>query len=322
MTYSRKLLHTLHESKNSGNRDEISQTLVLNALEGKELTLAEEYHACNIIALLRTIDNQKAYDISKLDCCKNYRFKHLYMLYFYDLNGYKKVVNAVGEIPYEQKQKDVDYLNSQYLQWQEVIKDKQNGDGLLNFISKETTEHLNVLRRYCRSRNIGSHYHNYLKKSLTLHGKQIYNTVKEFYQEVDFAEQILEIGQHRVLLNSYSYVHILFRHYAGGIKQYQNKSYHFNQLINFKEIPLVLYEIINSYSILHIEKFNGSNLFLKINGQNYAIWFKLFKRSERVIGEQRYLRVETFYPIELERDFRKLSHMELQEERNGYAFYI
>ncbi|QEE49157.1 hypothetical protein FUA48_06055 [Flavobacterium alkalisoli] len=324
MIYTREKLNNVKFSEDRVLHQQYVQKLLTEAQNGTELTLAEESYLCSVVKLLREEgSNKRAYNIKELNYCKNYCFTNTYLMYFLDVNGHKKVVDAFGEIPLHKKKVDVEYLHKEYQEWLKFIENKQNQDNLLGYISKETGQQLKELRKYCQRTFAGSRYHEALKKSLVLHGKYIYLVVKEYYQEQSFTEQSISINNESIVINGYTYVHTVFRHYSQAIKQHQTKSYHLDMMIDYKNLPTVLYELLRCYNEnIPPTSFNKQYIFFRFNETDYAIWFKRLTRYVKGNLKEDYLRLETFYPIMENRDKVKIAKMTLTNTNCGYSYYI
>ncbi len=325
MKYSRKKLDSfLDKPVNKTEYDAIAQDLVNSVLRGDKISLAEESFACSIINLLRTADtNELAYDITKIDSCKNYRFTTKYLHYFADLNGNKVVIDAYGEIPIERKKKDVEFLEKEYNNWENFLKTKLNENNLIGFVARETEHQINEMLKYGVKRMLGSRLLNYLKKSLTLHGKYIYLTVQEAFQEHGKEELTFDLDGNVILIDSYSYVHTLFRHYSQSIKQHQlDKSYHFDENIYFKNIPGFLLELLMCYSKSKSSiLFNKQNLYFQLGGSYYAIWFKKLTKTLKGGTKVEYLRVQTLYPVKIMEELEKIKKLKPELTNCGFEFW-
>lgn len=325
MKYSREKLNSfLDKPFNKAEYDAIAQDLVNSVLRGEKVSLAEESFACSIISLLRTPDtNELAYDITKIDSCKNYRFKNKYLHYFADLNGNKIVIDAHGEIPIERKRIDVEFLEKEYNAWKQFLKTKLNENNLIGFVARETEYQVKELYKFGVKRMLGSRFLSYLEKSLTLHGKYIYLTVQESFQEQGKEELTFDFDGNKILIDSYSYVHTLFRHYSQSIKEHQlDKSYHFDQNINFKDIIGFLLELLTCYSKSNSSTFfNKQNLYFKFKGVYYALWFKKVNKTLKGGAQTEYLRVQTLYPVQLKEELEKIGKLKSEVTNCGFEFW-
>ena len=325
MTYSRDKLESLQNLDPSADKTEynaVVHDLVNRVLTNETISLAEEQFACGKLRMLRNEKNELAFNIDDYKACKDFTFRNRYLLYRDDLNGHKPILDYYGEIPKVLKQKDVEYLNLEYKNWQTQIKGKATGNDLIAHVSKETNEQLKIQKKYCDRRLIGSNLKNYLDKSLILHGKYIFLLVKEFFQELKSNQIIITINEHDILIDSFTYVHIMFRHYAAKIKEHQNKSYHFDKNIGFKIIPSVLQNILECYKLESISsEFNGYSLYLRINQKPYAIYFKRTTKYLKGNIKKEYKRLQTFFPIEKDSELSKIVTLEVYKAKCGIEFF-
>ncbi|OIQ15794.1 MAG: hypothetical protein BM557_10850 [Flavobacterium sp. MedPE-SWcel] len=294
---------------------------MIEAEKNNTLTLAEESFLCSVIKILRRNGSMEyAYKLKDLAYCNNYRFRSTYLLYFLDLNGYKETSDAFGKITPQKKDEDISYLNLEYKSWLQTIKGKQNENNLIGYISNETGKQLKELRKFCKRTFTGHRYHNYLEKSIILHGKYIHQIINEYYQEQKFSEQKIIIDKKTIIINAYTYVHILYRHYSKAIKQHQNKSYHFDSSIDYQNLPSQLYKVLQCYKS-NITSLNDDYIYFKLNNTNYALWFKKQTRYLKGGVKEDYLRLETFYPISFKSDYDRIASMKLLKTSCGYNFY-
>lgn len=325
MKYSREKLNSFSgEANDKSEYDSIAQELVKTVLEVKNVSLAEESFACSIIKLLRKDGiNELAFDISQVEKCKNYRFKNAYLLYFSDLNGYKQVIDPSGIIPEKQKTLDVTFLENEYQTWKKLLKDKIQENSLIGYVARETEHQIKELQDYGSQSMLGSNYLKYLEKSITLHGKYIYLTVKESFEEIGNTEINFNDGNNNFLIDSYSYVHTLFRHFAKSIKQHQiDKSYHFDQNIKFDNIPNFILELLKCYSTSDFSKsFNKQNIYFKFKGSYYAIWFRKLKKNIKGGAVSEFLRAQTLYPVENIEELEKIKKLKSEITNCGYEFF-
>lgn len=325
MRYTREKLQSLrNQSELTPEFQKAVQILVSKVLSGENLTLAEEHFVCAIIPQLRNENSETVYKIKDLPLCENYRFRHVYLLYSNDLNGYENIMNYDGEISQDQKKEDVEYLQNEYEKWESYISSKLNGSNLINYIAQETNQQLKQLNKYCEELKIGSNRKEYLKKSLLLHGKYIYLLVKEYYEEKGIDEEIIGVNGKAVLIDSYTYIHTMFRHYSAHLKQHQeNKTYHFDKNIGFKTIPDFLSRAIYCYAGQEeSSNFSDRSLYFKYNGTIYAIWFRPFSKFLPGGLKKEFLRVQTFYPVERESELLNLEELEELETDCGFIFLL
>lgn len=325
MNFTREELQSLNlEQGNPVDFEEIAQTLLGKVFANEELSLAEEQFVCGIIENLRNDKAERNLNLHDYCSCKNYLFRNRYLLYFNDLNGYNKIVNHRGEIPLERKQVDIAFLQKEYEDWSSFIVNKLNGNLLINYVAQESKFQLNALDKYCERMHVGANRKEYLKKSLVLHGKYIYLLVKEFYQELGKDYEVIEMNEQKILIDGFTYVHTMFRHFSEQIKEHQaGKSYHFDENIGFKEIPSFLQKAIRCFvNLPESKEFDFKNLNFIFNGSKYSIWFRPFAKYLKGSKKIDYHRVQTFYPIENQVDLEKIkNHLEVKTNC-GFNFLI
>lgn len=318
MSYTKIKLDSYQEL-NSDELKEIVQDLVNKVINDKTLSLAEENFICGIMSIMRCVNNEPI-DIKTYTNCNNYYFRSKYLIYHNDLNGHKKIVDYNGEINFITKQEDVNYLNQTFRNWLTFMDENKDIDNFMKYIYDENCFHLKALKKYCFKNNYGANYRIYLEKSITLHSKYIYLLVKEFFQELGNDEIIININNYNILINPFSYIHIMFRHFSGHIKEYQNKTYHFDEYIGFKNIPTILLEILNLYKSNTINtNFNGVSLYLRINTKPYSIYFRKIFNSN--LNENVY-RLQTFFPIGEIKELEKLSNLQIVRISESIEIYV
>lgn len=144
----------------------------------------------------------------------------------------------------------------------------------------------------------------YIEKALILHSKYLYYQVREYYEDTDPTEEVLIICEELIVINHYVYVHTLFGHFAEDLKfNRPGKTYHRIKNFDFLNLPKEILTILSLY-VNHIDcrSFNKQSIFLNLSGIDYAIWFRKMKRSVKGNALLSYLRVQTFYPVELKND--------------------
>jgi len=273
MTYSRKHLQKL---RNSPRDKKVIEDLLGRFHDGDALTLGEEDVTCGILKILRGQDGHYAYDVSKLGGCENYYFRHIYLMYAFDLDGINDIYAAYRRVSDGQKKIDVQYLESQFHGWNQKVSEGKTGDVLLDHLIDETQLQVGTLNRYCKLNHIAKERKEYLIKSLFLHSKYIFLLVKEYYQEVKVSEDIIEIHGCKIVIDPYCYVHTLFRHLGAMVKDYQvGKTYHIDEQILFKSLPSFLARIvvIVKRNCCKLE-FNRSSINIIFNRRKYVIWLK------------------------------------------------
>jgi hypothetical protein len=317
MAYSKSYLDKFLIQENYGTDEHksVTQGLLDKLTSGLELSLAEEEYACSTMFRLRSAKGEFIGNIDKYNC-KNFWFRNRYLSYWNDINGEGRVFDYKGEITLDQKEKDKVFLQGQYEEWRLIIYGKTDDD-LIRYIANETIHHVNKINKYCKKNWIGSFRREYLIKSIIIYSKALYYIVKEYYEELGTTEEQIVFHDRTILLDSFSYVHTMFRHYSYIIKEYQgDKTYHSDENIDFWSIPNFLKNVIE----LFITNFDPNQLQQSINfiynNKTYTLWLREYKRSRPGNVVELFQRVQSFYPVEQPVDIlrvKKLTKVEIGE---------
>ena len=145
----------------------------------------------------------------------------------------------------------------------------------------------------------------------------------EYYEENPLEEQLTLCGQ-LVVIDFFVYIHILFGHFAAAVKfNRPGKSYHTTSDVDFRNIPKDVLRILSAYhNGIDCRHFTSQRIYLNLKGTDYAIWFREMIRSVKGIGQESYLRVQTFYPIELPEEVAKIKALTATKVADTLLFYI
>ena len=112
-------------------------------------------------------------------------------------------------------------------------------------------------------------------------------------------EERIDFFNTSVLIDSFCYIHILFRHYSSSIKQHQlDKTYHYDENIDYKKIPLFLKDVVIKFKDnCAQDDFDRNKIYLSFGDKTYAIWFRPIQISKPGNLKESILRLQTFYPI-------------------------
>jgi len=327
MFYSREYLKKFDNPGEFGTEEfhRVTQELITKIQSGEKLSLAEEDYTCAALELLMTNDPSSKNDTPQVfDYCKNFWFKNRYFLYFNNIECVGEVFYYKNFVSTEQKTKDREYLEKEYQKWAEIISKPISGDKILQYLSTETQHQLKEIERYCKNVKIGSPREEYLKKSIILHSKFIYLIVREFYQENGKDEERIYFFGKTVIIDSYSYIHILFRHYSASIKQHQpDKSYHYDENIDYKNLPDFLKDVIDKFKVNFTEEdFDRNRIYFDFGKTTYAIWFRVINISKPGNVNEIFLRLQTFYPVKKESESATIKEFKKVKIEPSIAFLI
>jgi hypothetical protein len=326
--YSRTLLDSFKPGENWGSplHKSITEDLLKKlTTSSDELSMAEARYICNYLPILRSFEtNEATLDPFDFEKCKEAFFSVRYLIYHNDINGYRKHTDWNGVIPPDIQRRDIEFLEQQYQEWVPVIKRENHSDAILKHLASETRHQLKKIEAYSNQVGYGEHRREYLRKSITLHGKYIYLLTKEYYEELGDFEQILSISGKKIVIDSFAYIHSFFGHFAAHIKVHQqDKSYFSDERIDFKNFPQIIFEIISIYfDSFGDASFNGRSIFFRLRGTIYAIWLRPMQRSLRGSIVEDVLRLQTFYPATQARDLGIVGSLSERVISSELSFFI
>jgi hypothetical protein len=84
----------------------------------------------------------------------------------------------------------------------------------------------------------------------------------------------------------------------------------------------VIKDILTDYNqAAKCANFNSERIYFNLKGTDYAIWFRAMTRSIKGKGQESYLRVQTFYPVELPEELGKLRSMIVIKANQHLSIY-
>lgn len=242
--------------------------------------------------------------IEDYECCDNPKFKFIYLTHARDINGFKKnkVTKPIRNFEYIVKRKEIKkdlyYLTKKAREWKMIVKTNFHKEVLLQHSVKETREDLKELRKLPKYKNNiqGIHTPSYIAKenSILLNSKWLYCVALEIFESLDSSDFISEINGIKIEFNEYSLIHIVNRHFAKILKQYDTKkSFHYD-LFKPRILSTQIKEIITFIDSSTLLKDKAiDKIAFQIDGIDYIIY-----TSEKVRGNAIYRRLNTFFPVD------------------------
>jgi hypothetical protein len=316
--YSRQYLNRFYDSSlllTPEHRVMLGELLDMVS-NGDKLTIAESCYAAVILPLsVPPIDPRLFPEL------ENGVFDVLYHTYYSYLNGHPKARNAFGLIPAEKQREDVILLERHYQTWKVEIENERHSEEVKKHVAAETRQQLREHKKLTANRGLGSNKLEYDRKSIILQSKMIYLKVAEFYQELGILRQDLTLCGHEIWVDSYSYIHILFRHYFPSLNNHLHKDYHFDQSISFDNLPSYMRQFISRYfTNIDCQCFNRRSIYLRYRGTVYAMYFEpkqvFTGRSKRTV-----LRLETFFPVSVASLVNHINQMSEKQASGELSFF-
>jgi hypothetical protein len=242
--------------------------------------------------------------IEDYDSCDNPKFKFLYLVYARDIHGFKKskMYKPVRNIEYQVKKKEIKkdlyYLSWKAREWKAIVKTTVHENELLHQSAKEAREEIKELKKLPKYKKDiqGIYSANYIAKenAIVLHTKWLYCVALEIFEALNPEDFISEINGTSIEFNEYSLIHILNRHYAQVLKQFDTRKSFHSEIFKPRILSTQIKEIL---SVLDNSNFlNGHSIdtiAFQINGQDHIIY-----TGEKVKGNITYRRLNTFFPVE------------------------
>lgn len=228
--------------------------------------------------------------------CENHNFKFHYLVYMWDLTGGSKYVKPFKtekvKVPIPEAQADLQNLMLQADAWQNILGQSNLQDELLIQSKREADFSMNGVKADPSYISGGGNRRAYMTRTSYLHSKFIYLLAKEVFESFDSQEFILEMDGKQIIINEFSIIHIVSRHYAEIMKQYKSgKSFHnenFNPKLLNKELKYI-FDKIDQAGGLNQVTVREINFVFK--GTTYRIYTTDSKKNNDPIF------VSTFFPV-------------------------
>ncbi len=309
------------EQERTRNIFEDLKTKIDNNIEINE---HEKDFYCRCVELSE-FDNEK---VSDFNSCKNYYFKSLYLVYFYDLTGnsiYSKFKGASLYNPSKfEIQRDLKYLKSIASEWKNCIEITNHKNELKKSIAKETRIELKEYKKSVGKLIFRRDKNNYEIKilSILLQSKYLYCIALLIFEKHKKEDFVLELNQKTIEINEHSIIHILNRHFSQITKTHLNKTFHDKNIIpEYLNIQLkqIFNQIDNSelYKELSIDR-----IAFKYMDNDYTVWIKEKTKQVKGKGNMVYNSLETFYPIVEQRDVEYINSCTLKKINDELGVYI
>jgi len=245
--------------------------------EIKKLKAHEKNFLFEWISLLREVNHEQSYDLKLIEEASEYNFNNLILRFFDNFDFDKPArdnLNCVIE-PNVMKANKA-YFEKYYKHWVNELETKK---GLyLSIVYTETKRRLKDKSSINRKGQIDkTEYNCQIKKIYTI-SFFIYYQVKLFFDGLTEKYIILKVYDNNIIINIYSFVHILFRHYFPSLDDV-NRDRSLNDplpFLNTDYLPYSIKEFLNLYFNYDKKPINSSREFLlfSFKRDKYIIWLQ------------------------------------------------
>ena len=265
-------------------RDKCLEKLLARYKRGEKLTLRE----ADLMCFSMYPEDQTKYSI-----CDDTRFTTLYLRHF------DARINGHSLTDGDQKQ-----LNDFAKVWEAKVWDEaMSGDRVYIETRKETKETIKKMRKSLTDSGLSPEEISIKEKEIILRSKNTYIKVNQVLENTGSNELSLNLCGKEVHIDEFTLIHTFFRHYSELTKQYDDNKSHFTPEIYLDQLPIILKEKI----LEPIEKSGvlggdlPQSIFIKYFGRLYRIYF-----NEKSVnsGHATVMRVNTFYPVDQEKDLQ------------------
>ncbi|MFV0398400.1 MAG: hypothetical protein ACK5JU_10380 [Bacteroidales bacterium] len=291
--------------------------------EIKKLKAHEKDFLFKCMYILRNEEGAKYFDLSEIDEASEYYFNKLILIYSENLNFDKPTKNSFGqEIDTQTMAKDKDFFDNYYSQWTNRIKTKEGK--YLSIIHAELSKKQKDLRLIYNEGKIDEAAYNYQVKYLNTVAFWIYYKVKLFFDGLTYKFVSINKSRESIIVNIYSFVHILFRHYIpsmdiGSIDRSINDPITF---LDIENLPSSIKNLLTAYFQFDTSPLTSSREYLlfSYNRDKYIIWLKYHKLEE--LNNRLGFEFRTLYKCIEKRDLDKFNGLSEHKVNVDLSFYF
>ncbi len=291
--------------------------------EIKRLKTHEKDFLFKNMYILRNEKNEKCFDLSKIDEASEYYFNKLIFIYSDNLNFDKPTKNPFGVIiDAETMTKNKTWFESYYDEWKKQLETKKVK--YLNIVSTELNKRLKELElSYNEGKISETEYNNHIKYLYTI-AFYIYYKVKLFFDGRTDKFIQLDVSGGSIVVNIFSFVHILFRHYIPSLDiGIPDRS--INDPIPFLDIenlPLSIKDLLVRYFDCNKSPLVGSQEYLlfSFKGEKHIIWLKYRELEE--INNTLGFEFRTLYRCKEQRDLDKFNGLTEHKVDADLSFFF
>lgn len=289
--------------------------------EIKSLKFHEKDFFFSHLSNLRNGQGELAFDLYSIQEANNYLFFKLLLTYFHHLDFLPPIQGPYGLITSEQILKDKQKIFELLGKWEEKL--FSNRGAYIPEIFKEFNRKVKLLEGQKKNNLMGSFLFQSRVNQLKLTSFHIYYTVVYFFDEKGKSYITFQVLGETWVINVYSYVHILSRHYMPGVNSFDvGRSFNENlPIVDVKKLPYSIRNIILQYLSVkaRISK-NDEYLIFTYNSVAYILWFNYRRMDE--LNKSYGFHIRSMYKIEAQRDFDKMHGLTKVDCDANLSFFI
>lgn len=262
------------------------------------------------------------HNIYELDFLAEPLFKKLMLIYLENLDFLKPVYIGHRNLEDDEIKRDKQKFYELLSNWSEKL-DGNASDVYLHEVKLEYHRKLEILEIQFRQYYFGRRMYERRIMEQKVAAFYKYFITKSFFRNNRQNWVSFEMLGETILINAYSYVHIISRHYMpifNGIDP--EKSFNSElTIINPFDLPNSLRDLISDYFSHAPAGYNLDSEYMIFCQDRafYIIWWKHKKLSE--LNHRMGYEVRTLYKIEAERDKQKINHNNFHQINNSIKYY-
>jgi len=291
--------------------------------EIKKLKTHEKDFLFYNISLFRNERNELAYDFASIDEASEFHFNKLILTYFENLDFDKPTRDHLNRvISTEQVEKDKASFDNYYDHWINQLETKKGK--YLNVIHTELNKRIKELNANYENGVIKeAEYTNQTKKHY-LTAFYIYYKVKLFFDGLTDKFVTLNVLGENFIINIYSFVHILIRHYFPSLNN-GNSDRSLNDPLPFFDIenlPDSVSDFLAKYFDYNKTPLDSSKEYLlfSFKGDKYIIWIQY--KSLEELNNSAGFEFRTLYKCKEKRDLDKFDGLKEHKVDSNLIFYF
>jgi hypothetical protein len=323
------MLYTKEQLRRSGPRDEgvVIQRYIYKVLKSETSKLLP--HECDYLALrFRSIfkenelgETELAVDPYLQPFLSEAVFKFLILIYHENLDFLQPVIKGDRQIDVTEIEIDRRKFEELLTLWRLRLTVGRE-DRILHEVRLEYHRKIGLLNKQYLSRSFGRFRYERLCLEQELNAFYIYFTVKSFFREIKAQYVESNVAGRRFVLNAYSYVHIISRHYIPKFNGLDPEK-SFNQSLPFIDpfdLPADLGRLIADYfsNVPPGYVFQEENMIFGYKRAHYILWWKKKHIDEiSAVGYE----IRSLYKIEGNKDQPKLLNKAIIQAAEDLYYY-
>jgi len=323
MLYSKQQLEALATPE---EKSTVLRRYLYKVIQGdvKKLLPHEAEYLTSMLNTIYTEEDltKPKFNIYELNYCSEPLFKRLILIYQKNLDFLQPVFNGIKNLDNWEIARDRKKFDEQLNIWDMKLGPNYS-DAFLHEVKIEYYRKIKILEAHYQKGLYGRRWHEREILKQKLNAFYIYYVTKTFFRSHKGNFVLFQAFGETFLVNIYSYVHILFRHYIPDLNGIDSERSFNSELLCIDpfNLPYSIKDLIIDYathaSVNYI--LNPEYMIFSQDTDFYIIWWKYKKLTE--LNFQLGYEVRTFYKIKAQRDVAKINHQNFHQANDRIKYY-